>query len=190
MVNRLGLRSFLVLGAISVATFLCGYALAAENSYIARAFKEAAFNPHAFLETQIVAHYGAGDVRENKNFVEHRYLDPSSGLGAIVSIDADPAPQYRIASEIMLIAKDVGIPSANLEGLGKIALFGVKVGDGQAAAQAVAQRKYGAKSIRTKLLGEPVTQLMFFSSEEETNTFYKYYFKDGHVVAMSIGLTD
>ncbi|GEM_PF-6082909 len=184
-------------GLLVVLMGLPGFAIAdsganrvASERYIARAFKEAAFNPHAFLETEIVARYGAGDVHKTQYFVEHRYWDPGSGLAAIVSVDAEPALPYRIASEITIVAKDVGVPSANVQGLGTIDLFGVRVGDDQAAAQSVAKRKHGSQSVRTKLLGEPCTQLMFFASEAETNTFYKYYLKDGHVVAMAIGLTD
>lgn len=190
MVSRTSRGAVLIFGSIFAVGLLCSYAAAAEKSYIAKAFKEAAFNPHAFLEAEIVARYGAGDVRKTQYFVDHRCWDPGAGLAAVVTVDAEPAEQYRIAAEITVVAKEVGVPSKNLEELDTIALFGVKIGDDQAAAQSVAKRKYGSQSIRTKLLGEHVTQLMFFASEERTNTFYKYYLKDGHVMAMAIGLTD
>ncbi|WOB50890.1 hypothetical protein NYR97_05740 [Xanthomonas hydrangeae] len=161
------------------------------EDYVKKSFLLADFSPHVYDDLQIIKRYGKGEVSELQYDFIRSFYDKSSQLWVSFIGDKEISSEFRVVQEVLISkygpsTKRVG----RLESISKISLFNIKIGDPRNLVEAVAKNKRNFSFSKVQLFGAQVDQILFFPTERDSNTFYKFYLKNGVVVGIAVCVSD
>ncbi|MEG2805069.1 hypothetical protein [Stenotrophomonas sp.] len=154
--------------------------------YIAKAFADAGFLPHAYDEGDLIHRYGHGrtDIDQN-GMIRRTYHDAASGLDVTLLSNPDVAPAFRTVDEIRVSwPATAGGAAGSVESLKGIALRGIPLGASAADVQRVTNPFAAKESAPDRIGGAVVSRTCIFHEDGSNNC---YFLRDGKVVAMAVG---
>lgn len=166
-------------------------ASAGPRRFVAESFAKRDFDPAAYDESAVVRAYGPGKSSVKDGVIYRWYRDDASGSWVRMASDTDAAPRFRTINEVMLAS--IGPRDAvadRLEPLAGLDLFGVSLGSSAEDAIRSARKHPPMRRAPTRLLGARVEELEFFPSDLNSGLVYRYFVRDGKVMAMSVGVTE
>lgn len=186
------MRTFAFVVLTLVGSMLVSSVPAKENpSYVTKVFHDEDFLPYVYDESEIISRYGSGLVSRADGLIHRSYFDKSSDRWATFVSDQEVEDSFRTISEISVSTLGpVSTAGSSIEPLAHVGLFGVCIGDPASAALEIAKGKYGMHTTEVRFFGVEVDQLTFFTSEDNTSTYYRYLIRDGVVAGMVIGITE
>lgn len=154
--------------------------------YISKAFADGGYRPHAYLDADVIKRYGKGaETVDQIGLVRRVYRDATSGREVVITSNPDVAPEFRTVDEIRVSSLSSGEGNAGtVEGLGAIALNGVRIGGPAAAVQKIASQAAAKESVQDRLGGVVVDRTCIFLEGGSSNC---YFLREGKVVALAVG---
>ncbi|MBK0013249.1 hypothetical protein [Stenotrophomonas sp. S41] len=161
-------------------------ALEPRVDYIAKVFADGAYRPRVYLEADVIKRYGKGAETVDQNGLVRRvYRDATSGCEVVITSNPDVAPEFRTVDEIRVSSLSSGKGNAGtVEGVGAIALNGVRIGGPAAAVQKIASQAATKESVQDRLGGVVVERTCIFLEGGSSNC---YFLREGKVVALAVG---
>lgn len=153
-------------------------------------FTKGDFVPHVLTDAQIVKRYGEGLVRRKSSEIGRIYSSSSCNKWLELSVETESSPEFRIVQEISVVSgKPPSEASAYSGQLCSLKLSGVAIGDNREHVV----KKFGGRFVRemlAELNGEKVNEIYVNPRKGQSDLYYRFYLNKGHVIAMSIGVTE
>ncbi len=161
-------------------------ALEPRVDFIAKVFADGAYRPQVYLEADVIKRYGKGvETVDQIGLIRRVYRDATSGREVVITSNPDVVPEFRTVDEIRVSALLSGNGNAGtVEGVGAIALNGVRIGGPAAAVQKIASEAAAKESVRDRLGGVAVDRTCIFQEDGSNNC---YFLHEGKVVALAVG---
>lgn len=185
--NRMNRSAFSLILCVSLSCHTGSVrALEPRVDYIAKVFADGAYRPRVYLEADVIKRYGKGAETVDQNGLIRRvYRDATSGREVAITSNPDVAPAFRTVDEIRVSALPSGKGNAGtVEGVGAIALNGVRIGGPAAAVQKIASQAATKESVQDRLGGAVVERTCIFLEGGSSNC---YFLREGKVVALAVG---
>lgn len=154
--------------------------------YISKAFADGGYRPHAYLDADVIKRYEKGDETvDQRGLIRRIYRDATSGREVAITSNPDVVPEFRTVDEIRVSSLSSGKGNAGtVEGVGAIALNGVRIGGPAAAVQKIASQAAAKESVQDRLGGVVVDRTCIFLEGGSSNC---YFLREGKVVALAVG---
>lgn len=185
--NRMNRSAFSLILCVSLSCNAGSVrALEPRVDYITKVFADGSYRPHVYLEADVIKRYGKGaETVDQIGLVRRVYRDATSGREVVITSNPDIAPEFRTVDEIRVSSLSSGKGNAGtVEGVGAIALNGVRIGGPAAALQKIARQAAAKESVRDRLDGVVVDRTCIFLEGGSSNC---YFLREGKVVALSVG---
>ena len=185
--NRMNRSAFSLILCVSLSCNAGSVrALEPRVDYIAKVFADGAYRPQVYLEADVIKRYGKGAEKVDQiGLVRRVYRDATSGREVVITSNPDVAPEFRTVDEIRVSSLSSGKGNAGtVEGVGAIALNGVRIGGPAAAVQKIASQAAAKESVQDRLGGVVVDRTCIFLEGGSSNC---YFLREGKVVALAVG---